>query len=258
MAGCCIVSPVPEPDSISPLTIAESRVNAAVWDRLPGETDAPWRYFQRFRDLPPDDRTIRGFASMMGVSEALLNKFKSKFKWRERVAAFDAHINNLQVERSMVARLEMHKRHAAAGRSMLRVADRRISRLLPEELEVADAVKLAKVGVEIERLARGESEAGPGVSVAINAPSSAIAISWGSNQPAWLPNAKSPAASQRCDLESTSTTHEAGTRRGNAHTGASSRIKTGKLLNSVNAMINSSAKQGTKRSAKRKAGRLVN
>lgn len=61
--------------------------------RLPGEPDRAWSAFTAYRDLDPAVRSLSRSRSEAGPGSALseLKRWSSRWRWRERVAAWDEH-----------------------------------------------------------------------------------------------------------------------------------------------------------------------
>jgi hypothetical protein len=152
------------------------------WERKPDESPQAYRAFTAYRDQEPADRTAVEAARMVGISTPLVHRWSRRHSWLRRAAEFDAHLDVLRLEQSVLTRLEMHKRHSDAGKILLAVAVKRVAKLKLAEVTPRDLSAFIRTGVEVERLARGEAQ---GQSERI-APRVNIAIQWGTNAPAWL------------------------------------------------------------------------
>src|SRR5215210_2591345 len=78
-----------------------------LWDRLENEPERAYRaFFESFLSLPSGERTIlEAYRSYVGNPQAVKpsdtwSRWSSQFAWRERAAAYDAHIDRLR-EKSM-------------------------------------------------------------------------------------------------------------------------------------------------------------
>src|SRR5215211_3161829 len=80
--------------------------NKEVWDRLENEPERAYRAFEAYRHLPSAERTlIEAYRGHVGNPDAAKpsdtwSRWSSEFAWRERAAAYDAHIDRLR-EKSM-------------------------------------------------------------------------------------------------------------------------------------------------------------
>jgi hypothetical protein len=77
-----------------------------LWDRLENEPERAYRAFEAYRSLPSGERTlIAAYRQHVGNPDAAKpsdtwSRWSSEFAWRERAAAYDAHIVSLR-EKSM-------------------------------------------------------------------------------------------------------------------------------------------------------------
>jgi hypothetical protein len=77
-----------------------------LWDRLENEPERAFRAFESYRTLPSSERTlIKAYRQHVGNPDApkpsdTWSRWSSEFAWRERAAAYDAHIDRLR-EKSM-------------------------------------------------------------------------------------------------------------------------------------------------------------
>ena len=63
-----------------------------VWEQLPEETDTPFQYFLRYRDMGVGrQRNVQNLALSLGLSPQTLHIYSSQFNWIERVKAWDTY-----------------------------------------------------------------------------------------------------------------------------------------------------------------------
>lgn len=144
-----------------------------LWARQPGETDKAFEAFAVYRDLGPA-RSLTIAGRELGKSKATLERWCVRFKWVERVSAWDDEADRLSRERDLLERQDARRRmldaHAkggmelhAIGAAVLRDYDvtdpehgeeakKRIA-----GLTVAEAARIMEIGAKLERLARGET-----------------------------------------------------------------------------------------------------
>jgi hypothetical protein len=73
-----------------------------LWDRLENEPERAYRAFESYRSLPSGERTlIAAYRRHVGNPDAAKpsdtwSRWSSQFAWRERAAAYDAHIDRLR------------------------------------------------------------------------------------------------------------------------------------------------------------------
>jgi len=156
------------------------------WERQSNESPQAYRAFAAFRDQVPSERTAVKAAQIVGISTQLAHRWSRRHSWVNRALLFDSHIDELQLEQGIQARLEMYKRHARIACKMLEKLDRRLVGLKASSLSPDEVTKWLKLGVEVERLARGESSESAGVQIA-----TAVQVRFGDHTPAWLQAPKS-------------------------------------------------------------------
>ena len=142
-----------------------------LWERRPGESVRNYEYFCVYRDMRytpaanADDipkldlkreRSLRSLAEKLGVAKRTVGYLSARFNWVSRCDAYDLYILRRQRDKNEDRILKMRENHAAVGEQLWKRALRRIVTLKDGEIEAADAVRMADVGVKIERLSRGE------------------------------------------------------------------------------------------------------
>lgn len=166
-----------------------------IWARLPTEPPIAFDVFRRYRDMPAHGRSLDAVANeLRGTTEApicpsgrrrrtrtrRIQHWSIQWRWVERAAAWDAHVDAEVQRRLIEAAVEMAHRHATAARAIQERAVRRLIELDPAELTPADVLRWMLAGCKLEaqsmetlaRLASGADEAasiagdadtGPGV-----------------------------------------------------------------------------------------------
>nr|DAE92407.1 MAG TPA: hypothetical protein [Siphoviridae sp. ctZF426] len=131
-----------------------------IWYQQAGESDVAFAQFEAYRDSDP--RRVRDHAS--GFHNSV------RWSWRERVRAWDLHLQEQETERLIRYRVDMNERHRAVARlAMSRAAqwlqgldETRISKMRPGEV-----MKMLEVAANLERNAsRGNL---PDVTVGVTA-----------------------------------------------------------------------------------------
>lgn len=125
------------------------------WERQPAETDAAWSAFVLFRDAGPATRKVGDHGA-----------WSSRFAWRERAAAWDAHADRALEGDRVEAIADMRDRHLAVARDMLEVCRLEIGKRLARAraqpsvatVSVRDLMDLIEKAIRLERLISGESE----------------------------------------------------------------------------------------------------
>lgn len=139
------------------------------WERQPGETAKQFAAFVQYRDLPPNERTVRRaweIATGRGRDETgprrqipgYVREWAGQHQWGARAEAWDRHLDRQAqavLEQGRVAAVKRHLEVArtaqAMGLSALRDAQARDGGIPP-----AVAARLVLEGVQLERLLYGE------------------------------------------------------------------------------------------------------
>lgn len=153
---------------MNPLMVEETP-KPKLWEQQPGESPLLYSYFEIYKDLPTQIRTVKK------VHETLKSKGKnlhphyvlnlsSEHQWKKRVSAYDRHMSLVKADERAGAIREMEHRHASIGEEMIdKIMDTVDSTNLGDmepnkKAYFLDAVSRA-LGrmIQIERLSRGES-----------------------------------------------------------------------------------------------------
>lgn len=139
-----------------------------IWERQPGETARAYAAFCRYRAMAPQDRSLRRLAQdivetstkprrVAGVFRTLAD-WSSRYRWVERVAAWDDACEQEARAADLAARQAMHERHLQT----LTLAQARLLERLQTfdltELAPAEALRLTYEAIRLERMLRGEPE----------------------------------------------------------------------------------------------------
>lgn len=135
------------------------------WERQPQEPDRAWSAFVAFREMKPKDRRVTVIIAEYGETA---HTWSSKWHWRQRVQAWDAHLDREAREAEIIALREMREKHIKIAQSMQALGVGEIAKAVrlshaPDAkdkmtIDVMDAVNIAEKGVRLERLNRGEPE----------------------------------------------------------------------------------------------------
>ena len=147
-----------------------------IWEQWPGEDAEQYMKFCGYRDMayegnPESDlkrgffyvnrlhrRSIRRLAESLGYTAArTLDYLSGKFHWIERAEAYDLDLERRVREAREQATMKMTEEHAMLGARMLRIALARMESIPHDEISAADVIRMADIGVKIERLSRGQS-----------------------------------------------------------------------------------------------------
>ena len=127
-----------------------------MWEQQPEETFGAWEAFYTYREMGPLRTHARVAAKLGKVSKAQIDDWSSRWAWRDRVRAWNIHIDRqIQEARSEMIR-EMRDRHAKLGRKLLDKFMERVDSLDPSDIPPGSLDRMLKAGAEIERSAVGE------------------------------------------------------------------------------------------------------
>jgi len=171
---------------IVPIGPVQLAVGRDLWERQPGETDLAWDAFCTFRDLDPGERTIkRTYEVVSGhtverastpngdrVSPSMnMYRYNKEYRWQERAFAYDRYMDDKYRKELEASRVRARVETADLGRTMRRKAAEALAELqtilyikqgdqvvLRNALNASQIVRLAEVGVRLERLALGEGD----------------------------------------------------------------------------------------------------
>jgi len=124
-----------------------------VWERQPRETDSAWQAFINYRDNQP--RSIRKTAVRLDKGDTIVGLWSRRWRWVERVVAWDNHLNALYLNERMKAQKEMAHRHIKLAEAIQTKVATKLLNLTPEQMTAGDTARLLDVAVKIERLALG-------------------------------------------------------------------------------------------------------
>ena len=126
----------------------------APWERQPGETAKAFEAFSVYRDMGTD-QSITKVALSLNKSRAIIGRWSSHWEWASRVRAWDNDLVEAARKQARKDIEEMQQRHIAIGRLLQDKAVEAIESGV--DISARDATALAKLGVDVERLARGEA-----------------------------------------------------------------------------------------------------
>ena len=131
------------------------------WERLTGESGAAFSAFCVFRDFGLE-RNIRKAIDSVEKDEAVRAKryrvwrnWSMQFRWNERVADFDRHIEHLkQTELRKTIEAQGEKHREVTGK-MLDVVSKKLDTMNPDELTQGNVTEWVQTAIKAEREAAG-------------------------------------------------------------------------------------------------------
>lgn len=148
-----------------------------LWERLPSEPLKAFKAFQTYRDMGyRRDKTV--VAARLGLPYEKIARLATKWKWEERINAWEKHIDKVRIEAIKEEIKLMAQRHIQQAlifqRALVLPAEALLNRIRPEKDPrgenrnfemltfdklfniVVDAAQTFGKSVDIERKARGE------------------------------------------------------------------------------------------------------
>ena len=130
-----------------------------------------------------DDRSTRAVAQQLGKSAALIARWSSRWGWVERIAAYEAHMQEIEQKAREKALTKKAEDWATKELEMAALLYDKAKAMLafplarqrtkdgqtivePADWRLRDAASIAEAGVKMERLARGEATDRVSVTVA--------------------------------------------------------------------------------------------
>lgn len=155
-----------------------------IWEKLPAENIDQYAKFCAYRDMAykggaeavdekgritytrrTEKRSLRRLATELNLANSRpLELLSVKFEWQARCEAYDIDLDRRARQAQEEAVIKMREDHALLGAQMIRKALSRLLKMPEDEISAGDLVRLADVGVKIERLSRGESTENQSVS----------------------------------------------------------------------------------------------
>jgi len=131
------------------------------WERLSGESSLAFAAFCVFRDYGAE-RSIRKAIESIEQDEIVRGKkyrvwrnWSTAFKWRDRAADYDRHIEQLkqtELRKTIEAQGEVHRK--VTGK-MLEVVQKKLDTMNPQELTQGNLTEWVQTAIKAEREAAG-------------------------------------------------------------------------------------------------------
>jgi hypothetical protein len=138
----------------------------APWDRQAGETVRAWAAFRAYRDQPGQERSIARVPAILSKGPGygrVCERFSSRWRWVDRLKAWDAHIDALAQTESADGAVHETRRAAEIASRGLRLVSDRLDTLRPEDLSPRE---VALIGEMALRMARTSWAAAPSTVIA--------------------------------------------------------------------------------------------
>ncbi len=136
---------------------------SAAWKRQPSEPPKAWSAFAAYRDMPAPERSLDAVARcrsgrQVGRKRAATGRIQAwsrQYRWVERAAAWDRHLDSEAQRARIEARIETQKRHEAV---LSQVYDRLVAGMKKkwDGITPIEQMRILKELIHLQRLVLGE------------------------------------------------------------------------------------------------------
>ena len=126
------------------------------WERQAGESEKAFEAFIVYRDLG-QDRTITAVGKQLAKSRNLIDRWKEKYNWSERVRMYDNELEKQAMAKAVKERRAMTERHIKIAMQMQKKALEALQALNKKDMSPRDIKDYIKLATELERLNRTDS-----------------------------------------------------------------------------------------------------
>jgi len=131
------------------------KISETPWGRQPGESSQAYEAFSTYRDMGVD-RTVVAVGRELAKSRQLIDRWKQANNWDERVRAWDSDTAQKTKAVAEKEAADMVKRHLKLAQQLQDKAALALEQLNTGRVGAYGIAELLKLGVDIERLNRGE------------------------------------------------------------------------------------------------------
>lgn len=123
------------------------------WERQSGESGQAYEAFALYRDAGKG-RTVSAVVKQLGKSRSLLDRWKARWNWEERVTAYDNDIERQAKEQVIKERKTMLDRHVKIAMQVQKKALQALDKLNVEDMTPKDIKEYIRMATDLERLSR--------------------------------------------------------------------------------------------------------
>ena len=129
------------------------------WERQKGEGHEAFDAFCISRDMGEGGarRSYRKVRERLGKSDTMVERWARRYRWGERVKAWDDELDRRVREEHVKGIAGMRKRHACIAEEMLEKARRALFCIPEDKMTAQDIARLVDVASKLERISRGEA-----------------------------------------------------------------------------------------------------
>ncbi len=123
------------------------------WDRQKGESEKAYEAFTIYLQMG-EKRTIIAVCKQLEKSRTLIDRWKERWEWQERVRAYDNDLVKEARSKAIKERKEMTDRHIGIAMQLQKKALEALKDLSVEDMSAKDIKEYIKMATELERLNR--------------------------------------------------------------------------------------------------------
>lgn len=124
-----------------------------IWEKQSGESAQAFEAFRIYRDLG-SKRSVSAVYTELSKSRQLISRWKQKFDWDKRTAAYDKAIEDEARKEAVKSLKDMLERHIDISIKLQKKALEALSKIKSEELSPRDIREFIKLAAELERQSR--------------------------------------------------------------------------------------------------------
>ncbi len=123
------------------------------WERQKEESEKAFEAFTLYRDMG-QKRTISAVVKKLGKSRNLIDRWRERWNWKERVRAYDNELEKQAKEKAIKDYKAMTERHIKIAIQLQNKALEALNNLKTEEMAAKDIKEFIKMATDLERLNR--------------------------------------------------------------------------------------------------------
>lgn len=127
------------------------------WERQKGESEKAFEAFSVYRDMG-EKRTIVAVCKRLEKSRTLIDRWKDRWEWQERVRAYDNDLEREARAKAIKDRKDMTARHIGIAMQLQKKALEALQGLSVEDMSPKDIREYIKMATDLERLNRELTE----------------------------------------------------------------------------------------------------
>lgn len=127
------------------------------WERQKGESEKAFEAFTVYRDMG-EKRTIVAVCKQLEKSRTLIDRWKDRWDWLERVRAYDNDLEREARAKAVKDRKDMTTRHISIAMQLQKKALEALQELSVEDMTAKDIKEYIKMATDLERLNRELTE----------------------------------------------------------------------------------------------------